>query len=303
MLPFKRLWIASLAAVAMSCGSSPSPRSSSRAMSPRISPPVPVAGLDAARRDGVTGISAGWSHSCAVCKSGEVACWGTNFLGNLGVPMPTERSTPMVIAGLRGVQEIAAGSYHTCARLASGRVSCWGANNDGQLGDDTNATRLHPVMVADLNDAQQIDVGLGPGHACAVVRSGKVRCWGVNFNSQLGDGTMTNSAAPIEVATLDDAVQVSTGAYHTCALRRSGKVMCWGGKHGRQHLPSPVPREVGEISDVTQIAAGGEHACALRKDGTVMCWGNNGAGQLGDGSWTDHESPIEVRGLSGATAI
>jgi alpha-tubulin suppressor-like RCC1 family protein len=29
----------------------------------------------------------------------------------------------------------------------------------------------------------------------------------------------------------------------------------------------------------------------------------NGAGQLGDGTWTDHESPIEVRGLTGVTAI
>src|ERR1041384_6141679 len=223
MLPFKRLWIAPLVAIAASCGSSPSPRPSSHAISPRISPPVPVAGLDAACRDGVASVSTGWSHSCALCKSGEVACWGTNFLGNLGVPMPTERSTPVVIAGLRGVQEIAAGSYHTCARLASGRVTCWGANNDGQLGDDTTATRLHPVMVADIDDALQIDVGLGPGHACAVVRSGKVRCWGVNFNSQLGEGTMTKHPAPVQVATLEDAVQVSTGAHHTCALRPTGK--------------------------------------------------------------------------------
>src|ERR1051325_5861941 len=174
----------------------------------------------------------------------------------------------------------------------------------GQRGDDTNATRLHPVMVADLDDAQQIDVGLGPGHSCAVVRSGKVRCWGVNFNSQLGDGTMTNQAAPVEVSILEDATQVSTGAYHTCALRRTGKVACWGGKHGRQErIQSPVPREVADLADATQIAAGGEHTCALRSGGTVVCWGMNGAGQLGDGTWNDHEWPIEVRGLREVTSI
>src|SRR5215813_5214219 len=212
MPPFKHLLIAAIAVIVIGCGSRPAPRPSGHAATPRISPPVAVAGLDAACRDGVASVSAGWSHSCALCKSGEVACWGTNFLGNLGVPLPTERPTPEIIPGLKGVQEIAAGSYHTCARLTSGKVTCWGANNDGQLGDDTEATRLHPVMVSDLEDAQQIDVGLGPGHSCAVVKSGKVRCWGVNFNSQLGDGTMTNSAAPIEVATLDDAIQVSTGA-------------------------------------------------------------------------------------------
>src|SRR5213078_214239 len=128
MLPFKFLLIAPVAAAAVSCGPSPSPRTV-RALSPRISPPVPVTGLDAACRDGVASVSTGWSHSCAVCKTTEVACWGTNFLGNLGVPLPTERPTPAIIAGLKGVQEVAAGSYHTCARLGSGHVTCWGANN------------------------------------------------------------------------------------------------------------------------------------------------------------------------------
>src|SRR5512138_3106216 len=139
MLPFKHLLIAPIAVIAIGCGASPASHPSNSAATPRISPPVPVPGLDGACRDGVASVSTGWSHSCALCKSGEVACWGTNFLGNLGVPLPTERSTPVVIAGLKGVQEVAAGSYHTCARLASGKVTCWGANNDGQLGDDTSA--------------------------------------------------------------------------------------------------------------------------------------------------------------------
>src|SRR5215475_25086 len=138
MPPFKHLLIAPIAVIVIGCGSRPASRPSGHAATPRISPPVPVAGLDAACRDGVASVSTGWSHSCALCKSGEVACWGTNFLGNLGVPLPTERSTPAIIAGLKDVREIAAGSYHTCARLGSGRVTCWGANNDGQLGDDTN---------------------------------------------------------------------------------------------------------------------------------------------------------------------
>jgi alpha-tubulin suppressor-like RCC1 family protein len=307
MLRFRSfsLILVSLAASfpASGCGPRPDPGSVIPPSSPRISPPTPVTGLEAACRGGVANVSTGWSHSCALCTTGEVACWGTNFLGNLGVPLPTERTTPAAIAGLKDVKEIAAGSYHTCARLASGEVTCWGANNDGQLGDDTSATRLHPVMVSGLAGATQLDVGFGPGHACAIVGSGHVWCWGVNFNSQLGDGTMTNRAAPIEVA-LDDATQISTGAYHTCALRRGGKVSCWGGKHGHERRPStPVPRQVAGLEDAVQIAAGAEHTCALRKGGTVVCWGMNGAGQLGDGTWRDHEAPLEVRGLAEVTSI
>src|SRR5689334_3798883 len=98
MLPFKHVLIAPTAVIAIGCGASSASRPSTPA-GPRISPPVPVAGLDAACRDGVASVSTGWSHSCALCKTGEVACWGTNFLGNLGVPLPTERPTPAVIAG------------------------------------------------------------------------------------------------------------------------------------------------------------------------------------------------------------
>src|SRR6185503_4402193 len=117
MLPVQR-WLIALIAVPLvvhgGCGSSPPGGPVAPTMSPRVSMPVSVPGLDAACRDGVAAISTGWSHSCALCSSGEVACWGTNFLGNLGVPLPTERPTPAIIAGLKGVKEVAAGSYHTC---------------------------------------------------------------------------------------------------------------------------------------------------------------------------------------------
>ena len=42
--------------------------------------PTPVSGLDS----GITSISAGAYHSCAVTSSGAVHCWGSNMSGNLG---------------------------------------------------------------------------------------------------------------------------------------------------------------------------------------------------------------------------
>src|SRR5690242_1636142 len=45
-------------------------------------------------------------------------------------------------------------------------------------------------------------------------------------------------------------------------------------------------------------------AClALRADGTVRAWGWNNKGQLGDGSATQQELPIQVPMLSGMVAI
>ncbi len=53
----------------------------------------------------------------------------------------------------------------------------------------------------------------------------------------------------------------------------------------------------------TQVAAGDSHACAVRNDGTVWCWGNNSNGQLGDGTATDRDAPVQVTMLKNAVAV
>ena len=42
------------------------------------------------------------------------------------------------------------------------------------------------------------------------------------------------------------------------------------------------------------IAAGDNHTMALESDGTLWAWGGNGQGQLGDGTWIDKNSPIQI---------
>jgi len=41
----------------------------------------------------------------------------------------------------------------------------------------------------------------------------------------------------------------------------------------------------------------------LKADGTVWTWGWNGFGQLGDGTFTDRSTPVQVVGLSNVIAI
>ncbi|MFD1953876.1 fibronectin type III domain-containing protein [Paenibacillus thailandensis] len=55
-------------------------------------------------------------------------------------------------------------------------------------------------------------------------------------------------------------------------------------------------------SGVTMVA-GGHHTLALNQNGTVWAWGSNEYGQLGDGSTTNRSTPVQVQGLSSATAI
>jgi alpha-tubulin suppressor-like RCC1 family protein len=43
-----------------------------------------------------------------------------------------------------------------------------------------------------------------------------------------------------------------------------------------------------------QLSAGGSHACGIATNNQAFCWGDNGFGQLGDGTQTDHPRPAPV---------
>src|SRR5438445_7975940 len=68
-------------------------------------------------------------------------------------------------------------------------------------------------------------------------------------------------------------------------------------------LGSGIAGSVRAGAETTAIAGGGSHTCAIT-DGALRCWGNNGYGQLGDGTTSDHSTPQIVAGLaSGVAAI
>jgi murein DD-endopeptidase MepM/ murein hydrolase activator NlpD len=110
--------------------------------------PVDVVGLS----NGVTYISSGEAHNCALVSNGGIECWGYNNSGQLGDGSTTQRLLPVNVVGLtNGVIAFTTGYVHTCALTSSGGIKCWGYNNYGQLGDGTITTRLSPVDVIGLD--------------------------------------------------------------------------------------------------------------------------------------------------------
>ena len=157
--------------------------------------------------------------------------------------------------------------------------------------------------------AESLEMDLGYAHSCALLLTGKVMCWGYNGDGQLGDGTYTNFATPVEVPGISTATSIGLGGYHSCALLMSGKVMCWGyNQHGQlgDGTPNPeqlVPVEVSGISTATSISVGFDHSCVILADGKVMCWGYNYAGGLGVGTTTDSAIPVQVSANFTPTSI
>ena len=119
-------------------------------------------------------------------------------------------------------------------------------DQSGEMGD-----LLEPVFLG----TTAIDIAVGNNHSCALLSSGRMKCWGRNHHGQLG--------------------QVRSGA--SCA--DAANTYCIG----------DAPTEMGALAQVSFpvsntvsfIAAGDDFTCALLTNGRIYCFGVNNLGQLG----------------------
>jgi alpha-tubulin suppressor-like RCC1 family protein len=271
-------------------------------------------------------LALGNNHTCALLDSGLVRCWGNNAFGQLGYNTTQNVGDGEAIASFGYVNlgglatKITAGDEHTCALLDTGNVRCWGHNNLGQLGlGHTNniGDNEQPYSEPEVNLGGPVkDIVAGGSHTCALMQTGKVRCWGYNFNGQLGNGNTSNigdNELPSTITAVNtggNVRQVSAGKSHTCALLETGYIQCWGyngyGQLGYGNLSSISSPgvDVNAGSPVLQLATGDNHTCALLSTGDIKCWGNGGNGRLGYGNSNQLNAPPAAGvDLDGASAF
>ncbi len=273
--------------------------------------PVDVTGLSS----GVAHLSSGRYFNCVVTTSGGAKCWGTNFYGQLGDGTNSARGAPADVAGLTsGVASIETERYHACAVMTGGTLKCWGDNVEGQLGNPGVASTNQPVDVCADNDCGTLlqnvtAVSLGLHSTCVLTISGGVKCWGKNDFGQLGRGNTISSAAPADVFGLSSGVlAISAGEANVCARLSIGvsAVKCWGDNRSGQlgngtTTDNSYPNELcsditctSPLSSAAAVSSGSHHACVVLPAGGVKCWGLNISGQLGDGTTTQRNAPVDT---------
>lgn len=291
---------------------------------------------------GVTALSAGKWHTCALTGDQNIRCWGYNQYGQLGNGSLGYASTAVPVVGLADARAVTAGSAHSCVLLGNGAVTCWGHGQAGQLGNGAGVDSVLPVLVSDINNATAL--ASGSTHTCALLADRTVKCWG--FNGYSGPDLpwpeppriFLKALTPVTVSGLTDVVALAATWEDVCAVIADGTVKCW--KVGAEPVLvdglasvsmvtmgwdghrcalladrtvkcwgsnlgwfSDTPVIVNGLTDVIVLEAGAGHTCAVLADRTAKCWGDNWYGQLGDGTGFNSLTPVTVSDINSAVAL
>jgi alpha-tubulin suppressor-like RCC1 family protein len=270
----------------------------------------------------VKAVSAGYYHTCAILGNNTLKCFGRNGSGQLGYgdtvnhgDNPGEMGDNLLVIDLgtgRTAKAVSAGLNHTCAILDNGSVKCFGNGNLLGLGDYNN----RGDNPGEMGDAlPTVDLGLGRTataisvgyfHSCALLDNSTIKCWGQNFNGELGIGNsksrgtavgeMGDMLPIVDLGSGHNALSLSVSGSHSCALLETFTVKCWGKNYnGELGYGDTSSRgdNINEMGDflptvglgtnhfAIALSAGGGQTCAILDDSEIKCWGLNNYGQLG----------------------
>ena len=265
--------------------------------------PVQIPGLI-----GVIKIAAGTYHSLFLKSDSTVWACGRNFSGELGDGTQTQRITPVQVSSLTGITNIAAGDYHSMFLKSDSTVWSCGDNQNGCLGLGSAPMQIIlPTHVAGISEVTAIAGGFR--HSLFIKRDSTVWACGYNSQGQLGDGTNTDKLTPVQISTLEGMTGISAGQQHSLFLRSDGTVWSSGANQNGQlgdgtNLDKNTPVQVSGLSDIIEIAASGlYHSLFLKNNHTFWASGANNAGQLGDGTIINRNSPVQVLDNCSVTGV
>ena len=209
-------------------------------------------------------VSAGAQFTCVTLADNTASCWGNNASGQLGrgSVTPTTTSAPGATSVTGSINKVVTGTDHACALMTAGTVSCWGRNQYGQVGNGTSGSNvLAPAAVSGLAGTV-LDLAVGANHACAVIATGAVQCWGANTIGQLGVNDQTDRSAAatvvsITVSTTTTSSSTSTSSSTTTSTTSTTTTVPASAPPGSVSpttVGSTAPQEAGVAGATTTVA-------------------------------------------------
>ena len=236
---------------------------------------------------GVTKLSKGYAHTCALLSNGKVKCWGNNYRGIIGIVDNTtgdgtgemgDSLTDLDLGTGLTYLQISQANDFSCVlanHLGVNKVKCWGYNSgsyghlgvdvdtyyDQTRGDNPNELGDNQPFINLASDAEPIKITSGSHHSCALFDNGKVKCWGYAEYGQLGyenrnsindDYEMGSNLPYVDFGTGRTVKDISSRGETNCAILDNDLLKCWGdgnsGKRGSGDT-SDIGDEIGDMGD------------------------------------------------------
>jgi alpha-tubulin suppressor-like RCC1 family protein len=265
----------------------------------------------------ILAVDANGRHNLVLKNDSTVWAWGQNLEGQLGTGTTNVPgiNTPTQVPSLTGIKKLGSGEARSFAIKANGDIWAWGANSQAQLGLGNNTNTYVPTKITSLSGI--IDADGGYQHSMFLKNDGTVWTCGNASGGPLGNGVSVGTfSTPVQVlgpggvGFLTNVTFIAAGYNFSYALKNDGTVWVWGNNangefgNGTSNTNTNVPIQITALTgSFIAIDGGADWGIALKSDGTIWTWGRNNDGQLGNSSFVNSLIPVQVTGISTATAI
>jgi len=195
------------------------------------------------------------------------------------------------------------------------RIKC----TDGDLESDYT---YFPESPFTLDNTRKPDViqsfvkaDAGIYHTAVLDTQGRIWTWGYGGGTYgyIGDSNVSNLSVPTAITSpsWQDNIDVACTQEGVLALGRDKTIRCigqqrygeFGNNGGNTYVSTPGFTPTGLDGQVVAISAALCHVLALKQDGTVWAFGHNAQGQLGDGTASQRNTPVQSQNLTNIKAV
>ena len=237
-------------------------------------------------------VEAGNGYTLALLSDGKILTTGINSKGQLGTDEIDETNTvrentyvtKLLSQTNENIMLIDAGTNNVGIALTNGNTYTWGTGVNGELGNGTNDDSVEPQLVGkNIVEANTNNLILSTNDT-----------FDINANTtyfnliQDINGEISYESKDETVVTVDSSTGIATA-------RSVGTTVIVAKEVGTTNISVIQVRVLPENIEIEpQVATNGSHTVTLKVDGTVWCYGNNTNGELGNGTTTYSDEPVQA---------